>query len=700
MTTRSPDADTNIVDALGVPEYRARILRLLGLRLLARSLNSVHDIRGSSTTGGETAAVEMLDMIAAALNREAAGESTLIILFTPTAKDSYIAGSSCESSGQEIRSRILMINRLLHSGSFSALVGCSTVRDIPEATPEESEALANTLMSPIHVGEKLGGVVAITSPGSSEQGPIDEPKVTLAAALLGSALQQIVTETQNDMRLTSLTHALSAALDARDPKTSGHSNRVAMYAMAIVNEMDCDGVEWSSREMRNRIRVAALLHDIGKVGIPDSILLKDDSLTDEEYDCIKTHPVVGAEILTACYGLKAVVPGVLYHHEHFDGTGYPFGLSGEKIPLMARVIAVADAFDAITSDRPFRKASSHDEGIEILTGEYFKFYDRAVIEALVRAHEKGTLRFVKLPLEAKATDASSYDNVDKIYGRTLKSIPSLPHVLNTVNTLLDDPATSLQQIGKVLATDEGLASRVLRLVNSAYYGLPRMVSTIPLAMTILGAKAIRSHVINIAYSDLMCNLAGKSEEYGLLWRHALTTGSWARIIASRAGDVDPEEAFTAGLIHDIGQALSLRFRPDSYGKIVAEAYKSGNPLVGVEKEVVGFDHTQIGAWAASRWKLPQPLVNAIAWHHDPGQVDRDADDTYRLVRVIHLADIAARATHTPLPFTRFLLVEISPLVLRELGSEYLIKLESMQDQVKEIEMELEEMLGQTATCTQ
>ena len=185
----------------------------------------------------------------------------------------------------------------------------------------------------------------------------------------------------------------------------------------------------------------------------------------------------------------------------------------------------------------------------------------------------------------------------------------------------------------------------------------------------------------------------------MLWRHALTTGSWARIIASKAGDVEPEEAFTAGLIHDIGQALCLRFKPDAYGRLVSEAYKSGKPLTGVEKEVVGFDHTRIGAWAASRWKLPQPLVSAIAWHHDPGLVEGDADDVYRLVRVIHLADIAARATHTALPFTRFLLVEISPLVLRELGSEYLIQLEAMQHQVKEIEKDLEGMLSETASCT-
>jgi putative nucleotidyltransferase with HDIG domain len=699
MLTKDTDTDMNVIDALLVPEYRARFIKALGLRVLSGGTNSEESLESTSPEHGERAVIEMLERIARTVNRELAARDTVIILFSPSATDSHITGNFGDSSPEEIATHIAQITTLANNGFLATLDGSAKLDDVVDGSKESSDVSGRTLLAPIRMVDKLIGVIAGIKDRDCAFTPSDEAKITVAAVLFSSGLRQIASEKQNDRRLSSLAHALSAALDARDPKTSGHSNRVAMYAMAILNELGYDESDWSRRQIRSHIRVAALLHDLGKVGIPDNILLKHDSLTSGEYDCVKTHPIMGAEILMACYGLRSLVPGVLYHHEHFDGSGYPFGLRGEKIPFMARVIAVADAFDAITTDRPFSAAASHEEGIRILTEKVSSIYDPAIVEALVHAHQKGTLKYVRLPSEAKTTDRSSYDDVEKIYGRNLQSIPSLPNVLNTVNSLLDDPATSLQEIGKVLSTDEGLASRVLKLVNSAYYGLPRMVSTIPLAMTILGAKAVKSHVVNIAYSDLMCNLAGNSEEYSLLWRHALSTGSWARAIATKSGEVDPEEAFTAGLIHDVGQALCLRFRPDAYGKLVREAYKSGKPLLGVEKEVVGIDHTRLGAWAASRWRLPEPLVNAVAWHHDPGLVDEESGDIYRLVRVIHMADIAARAMHASVPFTRFMLVEISPLVLRELGSEYLINLETMQEQVKEIEEDLESMLGQAALAS-
>jgi putative nucleotidyltransferase with HDIG domain len=469
-----------------------------------------------------------------------------------------------------------------------------------------------------------------------------------------------------------------------------------MYSMAILNELGYAEGDDSQRELRNRIRVAAILHDIGKVGISDSILLKADSLNDEEYERIKQHPVMGTEILTACYGLKDLVPGVLHHHEHYDGSGYPFGLAADDIPFMARVIALADAFDAITSDRPFRKASSHEEAIEILKGNVSVNFDPRMLDALLQAHAKGTLKYVRLPSEATMLAAPSFDEVEKDYGADFETIPSLPDVLTTVNSLLDDPSASLKRIAGVLSTDSGLASRVLRLVNSAYYGLPRMVSTIALATTILGAKAIKSHVVNIAYADLMNGLGGCHEEYNLLWSHALKTATWARTIATELDGVDPEEAFTAGLIHDIGKAICLKLRGDAYARIILEAYKSGKPLVGVEEEMVGFDHTLMGAWAASRWKLPEPLVNSIRWHHSPFELREQSGEIHNLVVTIHIADIAARAVDaTSLGFTPFMLVELCPRVLRTLGSEYITDLEAKKETVEEAERELESTFAET-----
>lgn len=156
---------------------------------------------------------------------------------------------------------------------------------------------------------------------------------------------------------------LAAALDARDPYTAGHSLRVAEYAVKIGQ------LAHLSEERIDELRKSALLHDIGKIGIRDAVLLKEGRLTEEEWEQVKQHPVLGEAILKQVEPADAMapyLPGVRSHHERYDGGGYPDGLAGEEISLFGRIIAVADAFDAMTSDRPYRKGLERDQAIEIL----------------------------------------------------------------------------------------------------------------------------------------------------------------------------------------------------------------------------------------------------------------------------------------------------------------------------------------------
>jgi putative nucleotidyltransferase with HDIG domain len=155
---------------------------------------------------------------------------------------------------------------------------------------------------------------------------------------------------------------LASALEARDPYTHGHTRRVTGHAVAIAERMGLP------REQVAKVRTAAAIHDIGKLNTPREVLNKPGRLTDEEFDVIKRHPVDGAE-MAARLGDDEITAMVRHHHERLDGTGYPDRLSGEQIPLGARIIAVADTFDAITSKRPYRGASSHNKGIVILTKE-------------------------------------------------------------------------------------------------------------------------------------------------------------------------------------------------------------------------------------------------------------------------------------------------------------------------------------------
>ncbi len=170
-------------------------------------------------------------------------------------------------------------------------------------------------------------------------------------------------EQQSRQLLDSYFTTLAVALDARDPYTAGHSLRVAEYSVIIGQLAGLTG------QQLDNLRKSALLHDIGKIGVRDSVLFKEEELTEEEFDQIKSHPVLGENILRQIEPEEKMAPylgGVRSHHERYDGKGYPDGLAGTAIPLHGRIIAVADAYDAMTSDRPYRKGMDHDRALAIL----------------------------------------------------------------------------------------------------------------------------------------------------------------------------------------------------------------------------------------------------------------------------------------------------------------------------------------------
>ena len=179
---------------------------------------------------------------------------------------------------------------------------------------------------------------------------------------------------------------LAAAIDEKDPYTRGHSGRVAKYSSIIAQELKLPADEL------DKLRIAALLHDVGKIGVDDRVLKKPGSLTPEEFDIMKTHTTKGANIMRPVSQLKDMLPGIELHHEHMDGRGYPYGLSGPQIPLMARIIGVADTLDAMTTNRPYQSAMDLDFAlgrIKTLTGSKF---DQVVVAALESAVKSGKIR--------------------------------------------------------------------------------------------------------------------------------------------------------------------------------------------------------------------------------------------------------------------------------------------------------------------
>ncbi|MDQ0973464.1 putative nucleotidyltransferase with HDIG domain [Neobacillus niacini] len=175
--------------------------------------------------------------------------------------------------------------------------------------------------------------------------------------------------TSYDNQLEGIVKGVIATLELKDPYTRGHSERVAKYALMFANE-----IGKYSKEEQKSFYYACLLHDIGKVNIPDQILMKPGKLTNEEFEIIKTHPVVGAEAVKNVEGIKNSIYVIRSHHERWDGKGYPDQLKGEEIPLLARVSAIADAFDAMTSSRSYRDAMPFEEAYNrIIKGQGSQF---------------------------------------------------------------------------------------------------------------------------------------------------------------------------------------------------------------------------------------------------------------------------------------------------------------------------------------
>jgi len=260
---------------------------------------------------------------------------------------------------------------------------------------------SQVLVYPIaRAGEVIGAFLAGDKNGPDmEVTNIDLKMFQAAAGYVAILLENAsLYEDQHDMFLGTV-RALTASIDAKDPYTCGHSERVADLAASLARALglNTDAVE--------RIRIAGLVHDIGKIGVPEAILRKPGRLTDDEVVAMKSHPAIGHRILQDIKQLADVLPGVLHHHERYDGKGYPQGLAGEGIPLSARIIALADSFDAMSSNRTYRAALPRAKVLseiracagaqfdprmaEVFVTMDFAPYDRAVAKHRSDAEDRG-----------------------------------------------------------------------------------------------------------------------------------------------------------------------------------------------------------------------------------------------------------------------------------------------------------------------
>ncbi|MCR4436900.1 MAG: HD-GYP domain-containing protein [Clostridiales bacterium] len=240
----------------------------------------------------------------------------------------------------------------------------------------ESQRIKEILYVPISVKSRNLGVLAV---GFSS--PIESRDVSLIYSIsnnIAMAIDNAILYERCRKYFVQSVNALIAAIEAKDRYTKGHSQRVSNYTVHIAEKLSL------SKEQIEEIKMAGILRDIGKIGVNDSILMKPGKLTKDEYEEVKRHPIIANRILHHIGFPQNALKAIAYHHERYDGKGYPFGISGDRITLEAQIIAVADAFDAMTSNRPYREAMSVDEALKELVANKSRQFNPVVVDAMIK----------------------------------------------------------------------------------------------------------------------------------------------------------------------------------------------------------------------------------------------------------------------------------------------------------------------------
>ena len=252
---------------------------------------------------------------------------------------------------------------------------------------------ASGIARPIRqLAEKTAGIASgdyqqrVTVKARNEIGELADNFNVMSASIEKAVEQLKKAAHENHLLFLNSVRMLAAAIDAKDPYTRGHSERVARYSVAIGKNL-----ELPDQEMRN-LRISALLHDVGKIGIDDRILRKPGALSDEEFEVMKQHPAKGAAIMSGVAQLIDIIPGMKYHHEKWSGGGYPDNLEGEQIPMQARIVAIADTFDAMTTNRPYQKAMELNYVVEKIKSFAGSRFDPRAVDAFVTAVKRGDIQ--------------------------------------------------------------------------------------------------------------------------------------------------------------------------------------------------------------------------------------------------------------------------------------------------------------------
>ncbi|MBF0619223.1 MAG: HD domain-containing protein [Candidatus Omnitrophica bacterium] len=369
--------------------------------------------------------VLLMKLLVRMLVRKANLRHAGMILYEPS-KDAYVLSISRGESGEKIpenfirfeRSHPLIriffekeykylistrhallaedLNKLIWRES---VIGVNGTRDLLLQVSEQMPMLNSVACVPAFYQHQLLAILLLGQKKDEsrlEQEELDffsalasDVAMAMRNAQLFEDLKREVERSRNQFIQTTI--ALGSAIEAKDNYTHGHTERVTKYCLSIARRMVAVGMLEAPPKFYENLYISGLLHDIGKIAIPEAILTKRDKLTDEEFAVMRTHSVRGAEILAPVRDFDGCTAGVRHHHEHFDGSGYPDGLKGEEIPMIAAIIAVADTFDAITTDRPYRQALPKEHAIGEIRKYSGVWFHPDATKALIDLYEQGQI---------------------------------------------------------------------------------------------------------------------------------------------------------------------------------------------------------------------------------------------------------------------------------------------------------------------
>lgn len=440
---------------------------------------------------------------------------------------------------------------------------------------------------------------------------------------------------------------LEAGLRLRAPRLHQSTPTVRRLAMHLCLQL---GLDESHRKL---VDVSARVRDIGMIGLPDDIVLSDSELSPEQREAVNRHPVTGAEILQELRGLECVAPIVRGHHEHWDGSGYPDGLAGTSIPLLSRVIAVADAFVAIACDRPHRPAGGVDVAIEQIKRGRGVQFDPQVVDALVARLAGKSPRDVletapasqprpaarsSRPLVAVGANGEREQGAPGLGAaglagalRAFDHVPAFAPAFERAMAAASGVTPHASELVSAIEGSTSLTVAVLRAVQR----IPgrRGIANVPDAIALLGPGGVAEVMADVPRIPFPWQTAEQALLYDLRV-HGQTVARAAQRIAEEVNFAQRDELIAAALLHDVGKLVVARVM-NRDPRAPEDAQVPPERRLEQERRQLHIDHATLGALLIERWGLPEILADAVRSHHI-------AEGGDNLATILRLADLVAR----------------------------------------------------------